>query len=246
MSKSEHLYAPEIFGRLKPSWNENEFKSAVKRFNHSAPSVPIPRLYDAYKWLKEQIDINDAASEKQFSVFIEHFLRILEDRGAAQSDVYSEVLRDSDEYKYLKGLFHSEEIDEPPVEKHAKKELPAPPTPKVKKITLKSILRDRKAALAEIDPESWRRLIDEHLMPFKNEEAFVMNCSRTVNSINSRELKEQYHIEIIAAYAFERLVSYKKLSVKSKNFAMGLLNMMSEKSEFWALLHKDYREIIKK
>lgn len=246
MAKSDLIYAPEIFGRLKPSWSENDFKSAVKRFNHNAPSVPIPRLYEAYRWLKDQVDFSNTESEKQFSFFIENFLRILETRGASKSEVYSEVLRDSDEYKYLKGLFHSDEIEyhEPEV---IQEEEPTPtPQPKVKKITMKNILRDKNIPLSDYDSESWHRLVDEHLMGYNSEESFVNNCSKLATSINGRRSKEQYHIEIIVTYAFERLVSCKKLSLKSKNFAMNMLNMMTDSSEAWGTLHNEYREIIKK
>ena len=109
MKNNNLIFTPELFGRVKVSWTEKDFKIAIKKFRQNAPAAPTPRLYDAYRWLKEQLDTEDEDSSKQFTYFIEHFLRILEERGAVNSETYSEVLRDSAEYKYLRGLFHNDE-----------------------------------------------------------------------------------------------------------------------------------------
>jgi len=245
MKDKNLIYPPELFGKQKSSWTDRDFKSAIKKFSQNAPAIPVPRLYDAYKWLKEQINKDDEEADKHFTHFIELFLRILEERGAVESEVYSEVLRDSAEYKYLEGLFHNDEPDreikmiEAPVVR-------IPDEPEAKKITLKTILLKKNGPLIDIDIKEWHRLVDEHLGEFKTEESLIKNCSLVVNSIKKRSEKEPYHIEIIIVYTFERLIRYKKVSLKTKDFAMQLLNLMTDKSEIWSRLHREYLEIIKK
>jgi hypothetical protein len=245
MENKNIIAAPEIFGKIKDTWTERDFKFAIKKFRQNAPAAPIPRLYDAYKWLKDRLDTEDEESNKQFTHFVELFLRTLEERGAGDSGVYSEVLRDSAEYKYLKGLFHNEEsADEAELIDTA--ENLDTPAPVIKKLLLKDILLKKSIPLIDIDINSWHKLIDEYFRGINTEESFVKSCSSVVNNISKRTVKETYHVEIIIVYAFDKLLRYKKLSLKSKNFAMQLLNLMTSKGEIWSRLHGEYLEIIKK
>ncbi len=240
------IIAPGIPGKNTASWTEQDFKLAIKKFRQNAPTAPLPRLYEAYKWLKEHIDIHDNESDKQFTYFIEHFLQILEKRGAGNSEIYSEVLRDSAEYKYLKELFHSskEEDKEPEPETIIQKA--EHPVLKEKKITLKSILRQKNPSLSVYDINSWNKLVNEHLRSFATEESFVKNCSSIISNINKTPDKEPFHLEIVIVYALEMIQLYKKPSLKTKDFALKLLNLMTNKMEIWTVLHKEYLEIIKK
>lgn len=244
MEKNNLIVAPAILGKFQGSWSEQNFKYAIKKFRQNAPSAPIPRLYDAYRWLKVQLD-DEEESNKQFTYFVEIFLRILEERGAGESEVYSEVLRDSAEYKYLKGLFHTEDSD-PEVLQIEMPEKPAKPAPVMKKIKLKDILSKKNISLNEFDISEWHRLIDEHLRDYRTEDLLVKNCLIVVNNVKKKPEKEAYHIEIIIVYAFDKLIRYKTLSLKTKDFAMQLLNLMTDRGEIWTRLHKEYLEIIKK
>lgn len=245
MDNGNLIFVPELFGKVKASWTERDFKIAINKFKQNAPSAPTPRLYDAYKWLKEQLDTEDEESNKQFTYFIEHFLRILEDRGAVNSETYSEVLRDSAEYKYLRGLFHSDESEQEPLMIEIPEDTVSTPA-EIKKIHLKDILNKKNISLLDIDINTWHKLIEEYLHVFKTEDLFVKNCLHVVNNIKKRTEKESYHLEIIVVYAFENLLRYKKLSLQTKDFAMQLLNLMISKGEMWSTLHKEYLEIIKK
>ena len=247
MKKTDLIYPLEIIGKIKTDWSDREFKHAVKKFRQNAPSAPIPRLYEAYKWLKEKHDTESIESEKNFTHFVEIFLRILEERGASDTEVYSEVLRESAEYKYLKGLFHSdnhEELHEPETLK-APKDKPVP-IPAVKKISLKTILTGKNILLTDFDINQWHKLVEEHFKSFHTEELFVRNCSSVISNINKRKDKEPYHIEIIVVYAFDKLLSFKTLSLKTKNFSMQILNLMTDRGEIWTALHKEYLEIIRR
>ena len=245
MENSNLLPVPELLGKVKDSWSERDFKFAIKKFRQNAPAASIPRLYDAYRWLKQQLDTVDEESNKHFTNFIEHFLRILEERGAVESEVYSEVLRDSAEYKYLKNLFHNDsEVHETLQIETA--EIRTPPAKVIKQITLKDILSKKNISLMDFDINSWHRLIDEYLNDFRTEESFVKSCSEVIKNINKRTVKEAYHTEIIAVYAFDRLIKFKNISLKTKDFAMQLLNLMIDSGEIWSRLHREYLEIIKK
>lgn len=245
MEKNNLIIAPAILGKFHGSWSEQNFKYAVKKFRQNAPSAPIPRLYDAYRWLKIQLDSEEEELNKQFTYFVEIFLRILEERGAGESEVYSEVLRDSAEYKYLKGLFHTEASDPEVLQIEMPAEHPET-VPPSKKITFKDVLSGKNISLTDIDINEWHKLIDEHLRGYKTEELFVKNCLLAVNNIKKRTEKESYHVEIIIVYAFDKLLHYKTLSLKTKDFAMQLLNLMTDHGEMWTRLHKEYLEIIRK
>lgn len=245
MKKTDPIYPLEVIGKIKEDWSSREFKHAIKKFRQNAPSAPIPRLYDAYKWLKEKHDTEDLESEKNFTHFIEIFLRILEERGASGTEVYSEVLRDSAEYKYLKGLFHNDNHET----NHEPALIKAPetrPSTAVKKILLKTVLGGKNIPLTDFNITEWRALIEEHFKSYHTEELFVRNCSTVINNINKRREKEPYHIEIIVVYAFDRLLGCKTLSLKSKDFSMQILNMMTDRGEIWKALHREYLEIIKR
>ncbi|HNX22790.1 MAG TPA: hypothetical protein PKG60_02000 [Spirochaetota bacterium] len=245
MENRNLIYAPEILGKAKGSWTEQDFNLAIKKFRQNSPSAPIPRLYDAYKWLKAQLDKSEETSDKQFTYFVELFLGILEERGARESEVYSEVLRDSAEYKYLKGLFHNNEEEDKTLQIHTP-QIQSTTASVIKKITLKDILTKKNIPLLDIDINEWHKLIDEHLKDFKTEESFVKNCTLVINNIKKRTNKEAYHTEIIIVYAFDKLLWYKTISLKTKDFAMQLLNLMTDRGEIWNRLHKEYLEIIKK
>ncbi len=245
MENNNLIYVPELLGKVKDSWTEKDFQVAITKFRQNAPAATTPRLYDAYRWLKEKLDTEDEDSSKQFTYFIEHFLRILEERGAVNSETYSEVLRDSAEYKYLRGLFHNDEsAPDPEMIEIPDHKLTAPP--EIEKISLKDILHRKNISLLDFDINSWYKLIEEYLKEFKAEDLFVKNSLHLVNNIKKRTEKESYHIEMIVVYSFETLLKYKKLSLKSKDFAMYLLNLMINKGETWSRLHREYLEIIKK
>lgn len=243
MKKTDLVYPLEIIGKTKEDWSDHEFKRAIKKFRQTAPSAPIPRLYEAYKWLKEKHDTGSIESEKNFTHFIEIFLRTLEERGATGTAVYSEVLRESTEYKFLKGLFHSDNHE--PLIIKAPENKPASNVA-VKKISLKHILTGKNIPLTNFDINEWCRLVEEHFKSFHAEELFVRNCSSVINNINKRKEKETYHIEIIVVHAFDKLLSCKTLSLKTKDFSMKILNMMVDRGEIWTTLHREYLEIIRK
>ena len=194
MKKTDLIHVPEIIGKTKDIRTDRDFKLAIKKFRQNAPSASIPRLYDGYKWLKEQHNTTDEESEKHFTHFIEIFLRILEERGASGTDVYSEVLRDSAEYKYLSGLFHNDtDTDEPIM--IATPEIQNYTPAAVKKISLTDILSKKNIPILDIDINEWHRLVNEHFRSFLDEELFVKSCLSAINNVNKRSEKDTYHIE---------------------------------------------------
>lgn len=244
MENNSLIPSSEIFGNLKETWSLLEFRFAIENFRMNAPSVSVPRLYDAYCWLKERIDTSDEALNKQFYVFNELFLRELELRGESSSEIYSSVLRDSSEYKYLRELFPGnkpvQEKPEPAVKKKTIREKV------IKKISLNEIITGRTVSLHEFDIEAWRKLSEEYFSLIKAEEIFIKECSGMINRISRIEAKESYHLEIIIIHIFEKLRLYKKPSVKSKEYAMRLLNMTADNKSLWGILHNEYLEIIRK
>lgn len=245
MENNSLILRSEIFGELKETWTPSEFRFAIEKFRQNAPAIPVPRLYDAYRWVKEQIDITDDALSKQFYIFNELFLRELEGRGENNGEIYTSVLRDSSEYKYLRELFRKDEPAENKPEPEISEETEIPEKI-VKKITLKELLSGKDRSLHEIDIETWRKLVDEHFMGIKSEDIFVKECSGVVNRISRISAKEHFHLEIIIICSFEKLLLFKKLSVNSKDFAMKLLNMAADNKSLWGILHKEYLEIIRK
>jgi len=245
MKNKNLIITPEILRGIKTSWSAGDFNFAIQEFRRNAPAVPIPRLYEAYRWLKEQINIDDKESGRQFTLFIEHFLRILEERGAGDSGIYTEVLRDSAEYKYLSGLLHKNETENK-IKLIEISENKTPEEQVIKKTSLKDILLKKNMPLLDIDINSWYKLIQEHLEIYNTEESFVKNCSSVITNINKRTEKNSYHVEIIVVYAYDRLLIYQTLNLKTKDFAMKLLNLMTNKGETWNRLHREYREIIRK
>jgi len=245
MENNGLILRSEIFGELKESWTPAEFRFAIEKFRENAPSIPVPRLYDAYRWVKEQIDITDDALSKQFFIFNEIFLRELEGRGEHDTEIYSSVLRDSSEYKYLRELFHRKPAVKKKPEPEAVKEEIIPPEI-VKRLTLKDILSHKNSSLLEIDIETWHKLIDEHFMGIKNEDSFVKECSGVINRITKFVSREAYHMEIMIIYSFEKLLLFKKLSVKTKEYALKLLHITADNKSLWGILHKEYLEIIRK
>lgn len=245
MDDKNLLIVPALYLKSKENWTEKDFKSAIKKFTRNAPMAPIPRLYDSYKWLKDKLDDKDEDSNKQFTYFIEHLLRILEERGAGKSEIYSEILRDSAEYKYLKGLFHTDESDDETADPDiAVKRSPAKPI--AKKNSLKNILLKKGSSLLDIDINSWKLLVSDYFEDFTTDESFEKNCTSLIKKISKREKKESYHVEIIVVYAFDRLLKNKNLSLQDKYFAMQLLNFTTGQGEAWNRLHTGYLEIIRK
>ena len=245
MENKSLILRSEIFGELKEKWTPSEFRFAIERFRENAPDIPVPRLYDAYRWVKEQVDITDDALSKQFSIFNELFLRELEGRGENNSEIYSSVLRDSSEYKYLRELFHREAPVQKTPEPEVIEEKTVPEEPS-KKLTLKELLSHKNCSLLKIDIELWRKLVDEHFMGMKSEDAFLKECSGVINRIIRITNREPYHMEILIIYSFEKLLLHKKLSVKTKEYAMKLLNMTADNKSLWGILHKEYLGIIRK
>jgi len=244
MDEKNLIIAPGLSLNKKNLWTEKDFKFAIKKFTRHAPTAPVPRLYDAYRWLKERLDNEDEESKKQFTLFIEHLLRILEERGAGESEIYSEILRDSAEYKYFKGLFHTDDPDnETPLLKNTVKRSPSERS--IKKQTLRNVLLKKNSSLPDIDIDSWRNMVNDYFKEFKTEESFEKNCISLVKKIIRKEKKEPYHIEIIIVYAFDKLLKNKNLPVEKKNFAMQLLNFTAERGEMWNRLHPIYMEIIR-
>jgi len=116
----------------------------------------------------------------------------------------------------------------------------------VKRISLKDILSKKNIPILDIDINEWHKLVKEYFQPFHSEELFVKNCLSAINNINKRTEKDPYHIEIMVVYAFDKLLSYKTLSLKTKDFAMQVLNMMIGRGEIWSALHREYLEIIRR
>jgi hypothetical protein len=245
MENNSLILRNELFGSIKESWSPSEFRFAIERFRENAPGIPVPRLYDAYRWVKEQVDVTDDAINKQFFIFNEIFLRELEGRGEHNTEIYSTVLRDSSEYKYLRELFYRE----PPVQEEpepvAVEDLIVPEKP-AKRLTLKELISSSNASLLGIDIESWRKLVDEHFISIRDEDLFVKESSGVMNRITKIISREPYHLEIMIIYSFEKLLLHKKLSVKTKDYAMKLLNMAADNKSLWSILHREYLEIIRK
>lgn len=245
MDAKNKLTTPSLSLKVKEDLTERDFKSAIKKLTRSATSMPIPRLYDAYLWLKERLDDENEEFNRQYARFIEQLLRIIEERGAAGSEIYSEILKDSVEYKYLKGLFHNGDQDfetsMPDVTPKKSRGQSAP-----KKKSLKTVLQKNNSSLADIDSIAWTIMVNDYLSGFQMDKSFESNCVSLVKKINRRERKEPYHIETVIEYAFNRLLKKNKLSLNDKDFAMQLLNSTTDQGETWNRLHPKYLEIIRK
>jgi len=245
MKNNNLIPAPVLSEKSLSSWTEKDFISAIKKFRQNAQSAPIPRLYEAYRWFKEKVDKDDQSSDQHFSRFTELFLRILEERGAVKSEIYSEVLRDSAEYKYLKKLFHNDE-PEGEIELTDSEEKQPVSITVIKKIAIEDILHKKNISLVDIDISSWNKMVNEYFKDFKTAESFEKNCTGLLKNVIKRKEKEPYHIEVIVACAFDRLLKYKKLSLKTKDFAMQLLNLTIDQGDLWRRLHSGYMEIIRR
>ena len=179
------------------------------------------------------------------SYFNDIFLRILEERGESGSGIYRTVLRDSSEFRFLSGMFIKDDMQETDISIETVKEEAAQEAPPVR-LTLRGILADKKVSIADYGMDEWERLAGEYFDDIKEEKELVKNSSSVLNRITRREDCRDYHILYIVQYVFGRLNSYKKIEITSKEYAMKLMNMVSDKGETWNRLHREYLEIIKK
>ncbi len=246
MDDKNEQTVPALPLKVRDELTEKDFKSAIRKLTRSAQSMPVPRLYDAYLWLKERLDDENEEFNRQYAHFIERLLRILEERGAAGSEIYSEILKDSVEYKYLKGLFHSSEQDYETAVPYAAPKRSRVKKSRIKKISLKTILQKKDSSLTEIGPVEWNRMVNDYFEGINTDESFETNCVALVKKINKKAKKEPYHVETVIGYAFNRILKKKGLSLKDKNFAMRLLNSTIDQGETWKRMHPGYLEIIRR
>jgi len=222
----------------------SDISRAIESFRHNSPAIPVERLYSAYRSLKEMIDSMGPDFASQSVHFNDIFLRILEERGESGSGIYRSVLRDSSEFRFLSGIFIKDDMPAPdgrpePVEEDATAEPPVI-------LTLKSILADKKVPLTYYSEDDWDKLVDEHFRDFADQTELVKISGAVLNRIIKRGDCLDYHIVCIVQYIFSRLNKYKKTDISSKEYAMKLMNMVSDKSDTWNRLHREYLEIIKK
>lgn len=237
---------------LSGSRNELSLKSstsainnAIEKFRHNSPAVPVEKLYTAYRSLKEMIDSMGPDFASQSSHFNDTFLRILEERGESESGIYRTVLRDSSEFRFLSGIFIKESIPEPERGAEISAENAEPDELPVK-LTLKGVLADKKISLTYYSEEQWSLLVEEHFFNIADQKELVKNSGSVVIRITRRGDGSDYHGLVIVQYIFSRFKKFKKIDISSKEYAMKLMNMVSDKSEAWNRLHMDYLDIIKK
>lgn len=247
MSENNSSLIPFLASRdeLSGKNSVSAINSAIEKFRHNSPAVPVEKLYTAYRTLKEMIDSMGPDFVSQSSHFNDIFLRILEERGESGSGIYRTVLRDSSEFRFLSGMFIKDRIPEPEKEPDTS-EVNAEPDEIPVKLTLKGVLADKKISLTNYSEERWNLLVEEHFMVIADEKELVKNSVSVVNRITRRGDSSEYHILIIVQYIFSRFKKLKKIDISSKEYAMKLMNMVSDKSETWNRLHVDYLDIIKK
>lgn len=218
--------------------------NAIEKFRHNSCSVPSERLYTAYRGLKEIIDSLGPDFAALSSHFNDVFLRILEERGEVGNGIYRTVLRDSPEFRFLSNIFIKDEIPETVTVPEPVPDT-EPDTPAVK-LTLKSILADRKTALENYGADDWKMYVEEHFSDIADEKELVKSGAAVLGRINRRGDFRDFHIVCIVEYLFLRLRSFKQIDLSSKEYAMKLMNMVSSKGETWNRLHSEYLDIIKK
>ena len=230
---------------VRESLSEGKVSAAMNHFRHVSLTAPLPVLFGVYTELKHEMTAADDDTRKNFSVFNDLFLRMLEERGETGTDIYRSLLRDSSEFKYLNSLFSGklprERLEKP---KKIKEAVIIKEKPVI--ITLKKLMSSKAESLLMFDISRWYDLVHEHLNAHEAETEFVKKCTQVINFIISVESRELFHIELPVVYIFERLLEYKTLSVKSKDFAMRAMNLMTDREPLWSKLHKQYLEIIRK
>lgn len=233
------------FALVRESLNDGKISTAINHFRNISLSVPLPELYTFYCYLKNEIILSDTEEKKKLGIINDLFLRILEEKGETEDGIYRSLLRDSSEYMYLNTLFsgkiQTEFPDEPvtvekPVEVEEKPEI----------ITMKKILSSKCKDLLEYDIQTWYDIVHEYFYNTSDETAFVKKSARVINYVTTLENRELFHLELIIVYTIDRLLEYKALTTKSKDFAMQAMNLMTETEPLWSRLHNKFLEIIKK
>ena len=248
MSNSENkdlLVFSEAESDIRFSVSKGDFGRAIKNFRDNAPSFPVARLYDAYRWLKEQIDQSGPDSASEAAYFNDVFLRILEERGESAGGIYRTVLRDSSEFKLLHGVL-GKSCDR---EIHPQQQLPLMneiTEEAHEKITLKKILSSETESLGNYSKDEWDILVDEHFISIDEETSLVKSSKQLLGRISKRKDCEDYHLESIIGYVFNRLLSFDELQVSTKEFALKTLSLVCVSKDSWSRLHSLYTGIIMK
>lgn len=229
---------------LRERNSASDIKRAIERFRHNSSNVPVDMLYTAYRSLKEMIDSFGPEFTSQSNHFNDLFLRILEERGESGSGIYRSVLRDSYEFRLLSAILDKDSAEEPAPE-------PEPPVVEEEveipvKLTLKNIVAGKKFSLSSYTEHEWEALVAEHFQSIPEEKAFVKSCGATINRMIKRGDWQDYHLVSIIDYFFRRLKGYDEVDISSKEYAMKLMNLLSNRNELWNKLHADYLEIIRK
>ena len=230
---------------IRDSLDQGKISNAMNHFRMVTLNAPLPVLFHVYTELKNEMTMSDENSRKNFNVFNDLFLRMLEERGETTTETYKTLLRDSTEYTYLNGLFSSkiprDRLEKP---KRIKEAVIIESKPEI--VTLKKILARKEQSLLEISIDRWYDLVNGHLDEVADEALFVKKSLQIVNYVYRNPKKESRHLELVIVYTFERLLEYKELSTRSKDFAMHAMNLMTAREPLWTKLHKQYLEIIRK
>lgn len=230
---------------VRESLAQGKISTAMNHFRTVTVDAPLPVLFSVYSELKNEMTAAGDDSRKKFGVFNDLFLRMLEERGETSTDIYRSLLRDSAEYTYLNRLFRSK-IPQERLEKPKKIKDAVIVEPKPEVLTLAKILNSPEQSLTGINMDAWYDLVDVHLNAVTGESQFVKKSLQLVRYVNTNPQKEPFHIELVIAYVFERLLEYSELTTRSKDFAMQAMNLMTAREPLWSRLHKQYLEIIRK
>lgn len=230
---------------VRESLTRGKISTAMNQFRAVTVDAPLPVIFAVYSELKNEMSAAGDDSRKNFGVFNDLFLRMLEERGETSSDIYRSLLRDSAEFTYLNRLFSSK-IPQERLEKPKKIKDAVIIEQKPGVLTLKKIMGCEDRSLMEIGIDEWYDLVDEHLKVMSDETLFVKKSSQLVRYIDSNPQKEPFHMELLVAYIFERLLEFGELSVRSKDFSMQAINLVTASGPLWNKLHKQYLEIIRK